>query len=473
MPKPFDCTLNIRDLFIHDNFGPRCTRHVLAVCILWCQLYGGRARADPGSIEVGAKLAPSLDTFSGTREQGENAHKLGASVGASLHYGIFGPLGIEMDFLYATRGTDVQLGNRTVGSFYFTYLEVPVLARLAWRLPWLAGDGQRSPLSVHILAGGAVSRLLGAVREDGSGTQELPRGAVRSSDVSIIGGVGLTWDVTSRLAASFEVRYDAGLYNAFPDAMDGRETKNQAIVFTFGVGYTLNDGDSDGVASFGDQCPARDEDWNGFQDDDGCPDADDDKDGIRGEVDACPREAEDMNQYEDEDGCPDGHEDEDKDGIADKDDKCVNQAFPYNKGLDNDKRGCPPKFDLVHVERGRLELTPPLEFEFGEVKLTDQHRLVLDQVIVLLRDYYPDMRLSIEGHTDSKLGKKGEKGLEEMSDKRANAVREYLVAGDSKLENRLETKAHGKDNPMALETSDGQQLANRRVELVILANPEP
>jgi len=61
-----------------------------------------------------------------------------------------------------------------------------------------------------------------------------------------------------------------------------------------------------------DQCPTLAERYNGFQDDDGCPDSivyqtvgDSDGDGIYDDVDQCPTAKETYNKFQDEDGCPD------------------------------------------------------------------------------------------------------------------------------------------------------------------------
>jgi hypothetical protein len=47
------------------------------------------------------------------------------------------------------------------------------------------------------------------------------------------------------------------------------------------------------------------EDFDGFNDMDGCPDVDNDGDGIRDVDDKCPNAAETFNQFDDTDGCPD------------------------------------------------------------------------------------------------------------------------------------------------------------------------
>ena len=66
------------------------------------------------------------------------------------------------------------------------------------------------------------------------------------------------------------------------------------------------DGDGDGIPDMYDKCPQAPEDFDGFQDQDGCPDPDNDADGIPDSLDKCPNTPEDYNGYMDDDGCPDG-----------------------------------------------------------------------------------------------------------------------------------------------------------------------
>ena len=46
------------------------------------------------------------------------------------------------------------------------------------------------------------------------------------------------------------------------------------------------------------------EDFDDFEDEDGCPEPDNDQDGFADANDACPNEAEDYDADRDEDGCP-------------------------------------------------------------------------------------------------------------------------------------------------------------------------
>ena len=100
------------------------------------------------------------------------------------------------------------------------------------------------------------------------------------------------------------------------------------------------DNDKDGILDDPDKCPNEPETKNGYQDEDGCPDAttfDRDGDRIPDDVDKCPDDPEDFDNFEDEDGCPDP--DNDKDGIKDIEDACPN--VPEDKDGFEDTDGCP------------------------------------------------------------------------------------------------------------------------------------
>ncbi len=93
------------------------------------------------------------------------------------------------------------------------------------------------------------------------------------------------------------------------------------------------DNDGDGIDNAHDLCPNEPEDFDGFQDADGCPDPDNDGDGIPDALDKCPNEPEDKDGFQDEDGCPDP--DNDQDGIPDEKDACPNEPGPP------ENHGCP------------------------------------------------------------------------------------------------------------------------------------
>jgi hypothetical protein len=107
-----------------------------------------------------------------------------------------------------------------------------------------------------------------------------------------------------------------------------------AIHYQFGGNRDM---DSDRLLNVDDECPALSEDYDGFEDEDGCPEPDNDMDKIEDHVDQCKNEPEDIDQDRDEDGCPDI--DDDQDGIKNEDDQCKNEPETKNNIKDGD--GCP------------------------------------------------------------------------------------------------------------------------------------
>lgn len=120
------------------------------------------------------------------------------------------------------------------------------------------------------------------------------------------------------------------------------------IVFEPNIG----DRDGDGLKDDVDQCPDDPEDFDDFEDEDGCPEPDNDRDGILDVDDQCPNDPEDKDGFEDEDGCPEGNEfDRDGDGILDKDDECPDD--PEDKDGFEDEDGCP---DIDNDQDGILDV---------------------------------------------------------------------------------------------------------------------
>jgi len=98
------------------------------------------------------------------------------------------------------------------------------------------------------------------------------------------------------------------------------------------------DNDGDTIADTSDKCPVIAEDPDGFEDTDGCPEEDNDKDGVPDPSDRCPTDAETKNGFKDADGCPD-EPDRDNDGVPDTRDKCPDEAEDTDGFQDTD--GCP------------------------------------------------------------------------------------------------------------------------------------
>ncbi|NRA32396.1 MAG: hypothetical protein HRU17_03550 [Polyangiaceae bacterium] len=110
-----------------------------------------------------------------------------------------------------------------------------------------------------------------------------------------------------------------------------------AVRGTLALGWSprFYDVDQDGLGDEEDECPELEEDLDGFEDEDGCPDWDNDNDGVGDEEDKCPDEQEDEDDFEDEDGCLDADNDQDK--IPDERDECPDE--PGEAGAS--RLGCP------------------------------------------------------------------------------------------------------------------------------------
>ncbi|MFW6023830.1 MAG: thrombospondin type 3 repeat-containing protein, partial [Myxococcota bacterium] len=101
----------------------------------------------------------------------------------------------------------------------------------------------------------------------------------------------------------------------------------------------VHDADGDGIPDHLDECPHLPEDFDGFEDDDGCLDPDNDGDLVPDEDDRCPNEPAIEGRDEDFDGCTDPVRDSDGDGIEDRDDQCPHRAEDADGFEDED--GCP------------------------------------------------------------------------------------------------------------------------------------
>jgi OOP family OmpA-OmpF porin len=102
----------------------------------------------------------------------------------------------------------------------------------------------------------------------------------------------------------------------------------------------------------------------------------------------------------------------------------------------------------TNSDRIRPESTPTLE-EIGE----------------MMADH-PDLRIAIEGHTDSDGD---ETHNQDLSERRAAAVKQFLAERHGVDPSRLETAGFGESSPVADNASPEGKQQNRRVELVRLA----
>jgi outer membrane protein OmpA-like peptidoglycan-associated protein len=296
------------------------------------------------------------------------------------------------------------------------------------------------------------------------------------------------------------------------------------IVFEPNIG----DRDGDGIKDDVDKCPDDPEDFDGFEDEDGCPDPDNDRDGIPDELDKCPDIPEDKNGIEDEDGCPErATNDRDGDGIPDNVDKCPDEpedkdGFQDEDGCpdpDNDNDGIPDNVDLCPndpedkdgfededgcpdpdndhdripdkddkcpnepetyngyqdedgcPDRGRvvvtntsIEILDVIYFEYDKAVILPKSFPILDAVAATLQGNPSLQLVEIQGHTDER----GDDAYNlDLSDRRAKAVMKYLV--DKGVdEKRLTAQGYGETQPLDRRHNEAAWAKNRRVAFLIL-----
>ncbi|HEY7614262.1 MAG TPA: OmpA family protein [Gemmatimonadales bacterium] len=113
------------------------------------------------------------------------------------------------------------------------------------------------------------------------------------------------------------------------------------------------------------------------------------------------------------------------------------------------------------AEKGRVA-TQGIYFDTGSDAIRQESAPTLKEIGTMLKEH-PELKLTIEGHTDN-VGKA--ESNQALSEKRAAAVRQYLLDNYQVDGARLEATGLGQTKPVASnETAEGRQ-QNRRVELV-------
>jgi len=289
------------------------------------------------------------------------------------------------------------------------------------------------------------------------------------------------------------INFQTGSKSGFTDKVAAHLQTSLGLVIKFGG----TDTDGDGVYDKFDDCI----DVPGLVAFNGCPDSD--GDGIKDSEDACPNEAglAIMNGCPDSDGdgiadkddaCPNakgtkenkGCPDSDGDGVVDKDDKCVSQAGPAaNAGcpwpdtdgdsiLDKDDKcpneagvasegGC-PEIISNEAQMGMNSFAKAILFHTEKATFKAGVTKELDGMLAIMNKF-PLSEFAVKGYTDTTGSVSGNLKL---SDKRANAVKNYLVENGIDA-SRLTAKGYGQDSPIDTNDTRAGRTNNRRVEVKV------
>jgi OOP family OmpA-OmpF porin len=114
-------------------------------------------------------------------------------------------------------------------------------------------------------------------------------------------------------------------------------------------------------------------------------------------------------------------------------------------------------------------LPSDLIFEFNRAELRESAKVGLMKLALLI-DKNPNLYCWIEGHTDL-IG--GDEPNFELSRRRAESVKSYLVDSMRMNPERIITRGFGETQPLVMEGDAGAQSPNRRVEIRMRKTPPP
>ncbi|QQS35522.1 MAG: OmpA family protein [Ignavibacteriales bacterium] len=364
---------------------------------------------------------------------------------------------------------------------------------------YLAGLGFTYGVSLNDIVlpyiGGGISFLKFSPK-DGGGT------VTQSNVLGMYDKTTLSWDIEAGirfpLNEKLGLQFSGAIHFLGTDYIDDIAVGSHNDLyssFTIGLSYSFlghRDSDGDGLFDSDDSCPDQPEDFDGFQDYDGCPESDNDLDGIPDELDQCPNEAEDIDGFKDEDGCVDNDNDNDgimdrldscpdepedfdgfqdddgcadpdndSDGILDINDKCKDEAETFNGFQDED--GCPDIAPLNEDSFSPKEILLDGEstFEVNSADIKSSAFTELDRIVNLLRAY-PSAKWRIEGHMDNQNSSDYSRVL---SLKRAESILNYFIL-KGLPSYQFEVIGMGDKFPIANNNTEFGRAKNRRIEIV-------
>jgi len=104
-----------------------------------------------------------------------------------------------------------------------------------------------------------------------------------------------------------------------------------------------------------------------------------------------------------------------------------------------------------------------LKFNSSRATFKKESFAKMDEAVAVMQKY-PDLKILIQGHTDSQGDAERNK---ELSQARADAVRDYLVSKEIDI-SRMSTSGLGEDYPIGDNNTRAGRAENRRVEFIIL-----
>jgi outer membrane protein OmpA-like peptidoglycan-associated protein len=141
--------------------------------------------------------------------------------------------------------------------------------------------------------------------------------------------------------------------------------------------------------------------------------------------------------------------------------------LPYERVIDIEAAKT-LEIQVALVKKEFKIVLPEVYFEFDKSDIKPESYPVLDggaETIKIVFAGNADVKIEVQGHTDSK-------GSDEynlnLSNRRANSVKDYLVINHGLTPDRLLARGYGESRPVASNDTDAGRAKNRRVEFVVI-----
>jgi outer membrane protein OmpA-like peptidoglycan-associated protein len=143
----------------------------------------------------------------------------------------------------------------------------------------------------------------------------------------------------------------------------------------------------------------------------------------------------------------------------------TNEAIAMAKDATSKAKAlCPSK--PIKAEKVIDRMTITVNFDFDKATIRKADMAELKKAIELIKKY-PGAKVRLEGHTD---WKGTDQYNQVLSERRAEATKEYLVSKGNIDAAGISTIGYGETKPVASNKTDEGRFQNRRVEVLILGN---
>jgi peptidoglycan-associated lipoprotein len=145
----------------------------------------------------------------------------------------------------------------------------------------------------------------------------------------------------------------------------------------------------------------------------------------------------------------------------------VNGVEGRTQALERDLSALRTEFNAKIEElEGQMAFSVPVHFDYDGADIREQDRMVLERFASVIKSYYPQATVTVEGFTDpaGSTSYNQRLGL-----RRAEAVKEYLVGSGGIMPETVRTVSYGESKDRLVTDAWGPEAGfeNRRVSIVI------